>query len=187
MVHYKPVKITLNASKLAEVIIDMVVRHHGLPDSTVTDWGSLFTLKFWLLLCYFLGIKMRLFTAVHPHTDSQTEWQNSTMKAYLQAFVNFKQNDWARLLFMAEFAYNNLKNSNTGHMSFELNCGYHPCVFFEENTNPRSKSKLADELSVELRDLITVCRENLYHAQELQKQAYNKDVKPKSYILDNKV
>ena len=37
MVHYKLVKITLNAPGLAEVIIDVVVHHHGLPDSIVTD------------------------------------------------------------------------------------------------------------------------------------------------------
>ena len=30
MVHYKPVKVTINALGLAEVIIDVVVRHHGL-------------------------------------------------------------------------------------------------------------------------------------------------------------
>ena len=37
MVHYEPVKISINPSGLAEVIIDVVVRHHGLPDSIVTD------------------------------------------------------------------------------------------------------------------------------------------------------
>ena len=109
------------------------------------------------------------------------------MEAYLQAYVNFKQNDWARLLPMAKFAYNNAKNSNTGHTPFELNCGYHPCVSFEEDTDPRSQSKSADELSAELRDVMTVCWENLYHAQELQKRAHNKGVKPRSYAPGNKV
>ena len=66
MVYYKPVKITLDEPGLAEVIIDVVVHHHRLPDSIVTDQGSLFTLKFWSLLCYFLGIKWRLFTAFYP-------------------------------------------------------------------------------------------------------------------------
>ena len=66
MVHYKPVKITLDALGLAEVIIDVVVHHHGLPDLIVTDRGSLFTLKLWLSLCYFLGIKQRLSTAFYP-------------------------------------------------------------------------------------------------------------------------
>ena len=157
MVQYKPVKITLNAFGLAEVIIDVVIRHHRLPDSIVTNWGSLFTLKFWSSLCYFFGIKCRLSTAFHPQTNSQTEQQNTTIKAYLRAFVNFEQNNWARLLPMAEFAYNIAKNSSTGHMPFELNCGYHLCVFFEEDTDPRSQSKSADKLLAKLQDLITVC------------------------------
>ena len=37
MVHYEPVKITIDAPGLAEIIIDVVVHHHGLPDSIVTD------------------------------------------------------------------------------------------------------------------------------------------------------
>ena len=60
------------------------------------------------------------------------------MEAYLQAFVNFKQNDWAKLLPMAEFAQNNLKNSSTDHTPFELKLGYYPCVFLEKDTNSRS-------------------------------------------------
>ena len=93
----------------------------------------------------------------------------------------------ARLLPIAKIAYNNAKNFSTGHTLFELNCGYHPYVFFEENTNPRSQSKSANELSAELQDLVTICRENLHHTQELQKRAHNKDVKPKSYVPDDKV
>ena len=180
MVHYEPVKITLDAPGLAEVIIDVVVRHHGLPDSIVTDQGSLFTSKFWSLLCYFLGIKRRLSIAFHPQTNGQTERKNSTIEAYLQAFVNFEQNDWARLLPIAEFAYNNAKNLSTGPTLFELNCGYHPHVFFEEDTNFRSQSKSADKLLAELQDLMTVYQKKLYHAQELQKQAQNKGVKSRS-------
>ena len=57
MVHYEPVKITINALRLAKVIIDMVVRYHGLSDLIVTDGGFFLTLKFWSLLCYFRGIK----------------------------------------------------------------------------------------------------------------------------------
>ena len=57
MVYYEPVKVTINALGLAKVIINMVMRHHGLLDSIVTDQGSLFILKFWWSLCYFLSIK----------------------------------------------------------------------------------------------------------------------------------
>ena len=88
---------------------------------------------------------------------------------------------------MAEFTYNNAKNLSNGHTPFELNCGYYPRVCFEEDTHPRSRSKSADELSAKLRDLMTVCRENLHHAQELQKRAHDKGVKPRSYAPGDKV
>ena len=83
MVHYEPVKVTIDAPGLAEVIIDMIVWYHDLPDSIVTDRGSLFTSKFWSSLCYFLGVKRRLSTTFHPETHGQTERQNSTIEAYL--------------------------------------------------------------------------------------------------------
>ena len=37
MVYYKPVKITINIPGLAEVIINVVVPHHGVLESIVTD------------------------------------------------------------------------------------------------------------------------------------------------------
>ena len=88
---------------------------------------------------------------------------------------------------MAEFAYNNSKNASTSHTSFELNYKYHPYISYEEDLDPRSKSKTAEELSSKLRNLMAVCQQNLHHAQELQKQAQDKGVKPSSYALGNKV
>ena len=77
MVHYEPVKVTIDALGLAEIILDMVIRHHGLPDSIVSDKDSFFALKFWSLFCYFLGIKRRLSIAFYLHMNGQTERQNS--------------------------------------------------------------------------------------------------------------
>ena len=42
-------------------------------------------------------------------------------------------------------------------------------------------------MSAELQKLITVCQENLHHAQEIHKEAHNKGVKPKSYGPGDKV
>ena len=164
MVHYKPVKVTINAPGLAEVIPDMVVWYYGLLNSIMSNRGSFFTSKFWSSLCYFLGIKGRLSTAFQPQIDGQTERQNSTMKAYLQVFVNFEQNNWAKLLPMAEFAYNNAKNASTSYIPFKLNCDYHSRMSYKEKVNPRSKLKSADKLSAELRELMIVCQDNFYYA-----------------------
>ena len=109
------------------------------------------------------------------------------MEAYHQAFVNFKQNNWARLLPMAELAYNNAKNASTGHTFFELNCSYYPYVFFKENTNPCWQSKIDDKLSTKLQKFITVFQKNLHYAQKPQKQANSKRIKSMTYAPSDKV
>ncbi len=186
-VYYELVKVTIDTPGLVEVIIDVVIYHFGVPELIVTDRDSLFISKFWSLLCYFLSIKRKLFTAFHPQINGQTEKQNNTIEAYLRAFVNWEQDNWARLLPMAEFAYNNTKNASTGHTPCKLNCGYHPRVFFEEDVDPCSRSRSANELAKELRELIEVCYQNLLHAQKLQKKAHDKEVKSRSYALGKKV
>ena len=37
MIYYIPVKVTIDAPGLAEVIINMIVHHHGVPESIVID------------------------------------------------------------------------------------------------------------------------------------------------------
>ena len=88
---------------------------------------------------------------------------------------------------MVEFAYNNAKIASTGHTSFELNCRYCSYIFYEKNLNSRSKLRTAEELSSKLSELMIVCQQNLRYAQKLQKQAHNKEVKPQSNTLGNKV
>ena len=89
-----------------------------------------------------------------------------TMEAYLRAFVNWEQDDWARLLPMAEFAYNNAKNASTNHTPFEFNYGYHPKVFFEEDVDPHSRSRFVNKLVKKLGELMEVYCQNLLHTQE---------------------
>ena len=186
IVHYEPVKVTIDAFGLAEVIINVVVSHQGLLYSIISNRSSVFNSKFQSLLYYFLTIKLRLSIAFHPETDSQTERQNNTIETYLQAFVNYEQNDRARLLPLAEFAYNNAKNTSIGYTPFELNCGFQPRASYKEDVDPYSKSKTADQLATELHTLISVYRENLQYTQDLQKQYYDKHAKPKSYAQETK-
>ena len=87
---------------------------------------------------------------------------------------------------MAEFAYNNTKNAGSGHMLFELNYGYHTQISYEEEVDPRFRFKSTDKLLANLRELIIVYYKNLLQFQELQKYAYNKGIKPRSYILGKK-
>ena len=187
MVHYEPIKVTINTLGLLKVIINIVVRYHSLPGSIVINRSPLFASKFWSSLCYFFGIKRKLSTTFYHQTNDKIKWQNSTIEVFFWALVNFKQNDWAKLLPIAEFAYNNTKNTSTGYTPFKLNYGYYLCVFFKKDTNPRSQSKTVDRLLAKLQKVITIYQKNLYYTQKLQKQAQNKSVKAKSYAPGHKV
>lgn len=136
MIHYEPVKITIDAPELEKIINNIMVWHYGLPDSIVSDYISVFTSKFWLSLYYFLRIKWRFSNTFYLQTYGRTERQNSTMEAYLWVFVKYKQDDWAKLLPMVKFAYNNTKNASTGHILFELNRDYHPCISYKKEVDP---------------------------------------------------
>lgn len=51
------VKVTINALRLAEVIIDMVLWHYNLPNFIINDRQAIFIFKFWFSFYYFLNIK----------------------------------------------------------------------------------------------------------------------------------
>ena len=88
---------------------------------------------------------------------------------------------------MAKFTYNNAKYASIRYTPFELNCRYYQRISYKEDIKPRSRSKVADDLTEKLRNLMAVYRENLQHAQKLQKQAHDKKTKLKSYALSEKV
>ncbi len=82
MVHYESRLTTLTADQLAAILIEPVIRDHGLSDSIVIDQKLSFIFKFWSSLCYYFNVKSRLITDFHPQTNRQTKRQNSTMKVY---------------------------------------------------------------------------------------------------------
>src|SRR5271169_188234 len=84
MFHLVPCTKTTTAPEFAQIFIDYVIRLHGIPDSIVSDRGSIFTSQFWTALSKALNLKKRLSTAFHPQTDGQTERMNQTVEQYLR-------------------------------------------------------------------------------------------------------
>lgn len=85
------------------------------------------------------------------------------MKAYLYVFVNFETNNWAKLLLIADFAYNNAKNTIIGYMPFELNCSYYFQMSYKKDVDSYSKFKFVNKLSAKLRKLKNICCKNFHH------------------------
>lgn len=68
---------------------------------------------------------------------------------------------------MAEFTYNDAKNVNTGFTFFKLNRNFQFKILYKENVDPHFRSKIVDELAVELRELISMCKKKLQYTQKL--------------------
>lgn len=130
IIYYKLVKNTINTAGLAKVTFNMIVLYHSLLNSIILDKNLVFISKFWLLFYYFFNIKQKLLAAFYLQINGQIKWQNSIIKAYFWVFINFKQNNKAKFLTIAKFAYNNIKNARTGHILFELNYSYHSWMLY---------------------------------------------------------
>jgi len=70
---------------------------------------------------------MRLYftTGYHPEANGQAEQTNQMLEQYLQVYCNYQQDNWSKLLPLAEFAYNNVPSATTGVFLFFANKGYH--------------------------------------------------------------
>lgn len=118
IIYYKPIKVNIDILCLIKVIINIVVHHHSLSNSIISNCGSVFTSKFQSSLCYFLGIKSKLSIAFYFQTDKQKKRQNSIIEAYFPVFVNYKQENQIRLLVIAKFTKKNAKQANTSYIHF---------------------------------------------------------------------
>jgi hypothetical protein len=69
--------------------------------------------------------------AFHPQMDGQMEQMNAVMEQYLQAYVNYLQDDWAEWLPLAEFTANNQASETIGLSPFFANKGFDPHYQFD--------------------------------------------------------
>ena len=132
MKHLVPCKITADADNIAKIYISEVWKHHGLPETIVSNHRSLFTSNFWKRLCQRLGMVAKLSTSFHPQTDGQTEIVNAAMESILWSYVNYLQNDWEEWIPLCEFAINNQSSEITKMIPFFADNGSHPQMGFEK-------------------------------------------------------
>jgi len=174
--HFIPCQETLTAPDLAWLFLDRIFRLHGLPDSIISDRGSIFISKFWSELTSLLKIDIRTSTAYHPQTDGLTERTNQTLETYLRAYCSYQQDDWVDYLPLAEFAFNNLENSSTHQTPFFANYAYHPT--FEPQITKRSTVPAAADLAARIDAIHAELQAELQFAQDTQAKYYNKKALP---------
>ncbi|GMF38546.1 unnamed protein product [Phytophthora fragariaefolia] len=84
MVHLAPVAAEVTADESAELFLGLVFRHHGLPESIVSDRDPRFPSAFWTRPFALQGTCLLKSTAAHPETDGQTESVNRVLEDVLR-------------------------------------------------------------------------------------------------------
>jgi len=169
--HFLPVNTTITAVGSARQFRDNVWKLHGLPTRIVSDRGPQFTAEFTTELYRLLGIKAARTTAYHPQADGQTERVNQELEQYLQLFTNERQNDWADLLSMAEFQYNNHIHSSTQQTPFLLDSGQHPRMGFEPKQPARVEA--VNEFTDRMKMALEEAKSALNKAKDDMARYYN--------------
>jgi hypothetical protein len=97
-----------------------------VPARIVSDRGPQFAARIMKEFLRLLGINSNLTTAYHPQANGMTERMNAEVVKYLRLFCDARQDDWARLLPMAEFVINSREVAALHNTPFEVQYGYRP-------------------------------------------------------------
>lgn len=184
--HIIPCHMKMTAQDLAWLFVAEVWKHHGLPDTIVSDRGSLFISHFWKSVCFILGISLSLSTAYQPQTDGQTEIANKWINQFLRQYVDYAQTNWKKLLPMAEFAMRNAVNSSTGMSPFFANHGYHPRMTFgpprpiprDSPAHLQLRHNEALEFTQKMDDILSMLRANLSVSKDRMEEFANAHRRP---------
>lgn len=87
LAHFILIKISYLLHKLTEVYIEMIVDLHNIHSRIISDRDLRFTLRFLESLQEALGAELRLSSAYHPQTNSQTERTIQSLEDFLKACV----------------------------------------------------------------------------------------------------
>ena len=78
-----------------------------MPKRIINDYNPLFINKFWGEFYDITETKYKLLTAYYPQMDGQTKRINQELYRYLRNYVINEVNIQFRVLYKAEFTYNN--------------------------------------------------------------------------------
>lgn len=182
-----------DAEGTAGLFLRHYISQHWLPRAITSDRGTQFVNAFWKQLTADLGVKQRLSTAYHPETDGATERTNQELETYIRAFVAYAQDDWARLLPLAQVSLNNRPAAATGMSPFFLQHGYNAVLLpFSDNDltmNTRSNpAASAQRLVQKLKEATEWAQAAMATAQENMERTVNRGRQPApAYKVGDKV
>uniref|UniRef100_A0A3B3HRL8 Integrase catalytic domain-containing protein n=1 Tax=Oryzias latipes TaxID=8090 RepID=A0A3B3HRL8_ORYLA len=127
--HFIPLHQLPTASETADILVQHIFRHHGIPSDIVSDRGPQFISQVWKAFCSALGATVSLTSGYHPQSNGQAERANQELEASLRCLAADNPSDWSKYLVWVEYAHNSHPSSATGISPFEASLGFSPPLF----------------------------------------------------------
>ncbi|KAJ9544751.1 hypothetical protein OSB04_024458 [Centaurea solstitialis] len=184
--HFLPIRESFSIDRLAQLYVNEIVMHHGVPISIISDRDSRFTSRFWQSLQATLGTSVDLSTAYHPQTDGQTERTIQTLEDMLRACVLEFGGSWDDHLPLVEFSYN-----NSYHASIQ--CAPYEALYGRKCRSPlnwlevRESRLIRPDIVQETTDKIKMVQEKLKAARDRQKSYADNRRKPLEFQVGDRV
>ncbi len=142
-VYFIPLPKLPSARETAQLMVDHVLRLHGLPVDGVSDRGPQFASRFWKEFCRQIGASASLSSGFHPQTNGQCERANEDLERMLRCLTSNNPSSWCQQLSWIEYAHNSLPVAASGVSPFECSVGYIPPLFPSQEPEAAVPSALA--------------------------------------------
>ena len=185
MVHLAPCKKTVTAEQSSELLMDHVIKLHGVPQTLVFDRDPRFTGSYWRSFCKARNFRPAFSTAAHPQTAGQTERSNKVFAEVLKACLATDVQGWVMLLPYVEFSISNCMQHSTKISPFFLAYGRHPRT---PASHPADWSDLPMSSLVTafncIHEAMEMAKSNMRSAQDRQAHYANKGIQEHSFAAD---
>lgn len=121
-----------SALETANLLVDNLFKHHGIPLEIVSNRGPQFSFQFWQEFCKPVGTATTLSSRYHPQSNCQMQQANQDVEPALWCVAMHHLVSWIFHLPRIEYVHNSLPSSATGMSLFMCCNGFQPPLFLEQ-------------------------------------------------------
>lgn len=167
--HFMALSHPYTALMVAQIFMDHVFKLHGMPQTIVSDRGSVFLSQFWKELFNLQKVHLHYSSSYHPQTDGQTEVVNRCLENYLRCMTGEHPKEWVSWLPLAEYWYNTSYHSAIQSTPYQVVYGQPPHTHLPYLAGSSTVDSVDRSLATREK-FIHSLKHNLHKAQHRMKQ-----------------
>jgi hypothetical protein len=184
--HFIPLAHPYTVQKVAQLVMDNIIKLHGPPTVITSDRDMIFTSKLWQEIFSAMKISLHFTIAYHPESDGQTERVNQCLEQYLRCMTFSAPKKWVDWLPSAEWWYNSSYHSSIKMSPFEALYEYSPPLLTQLIPQAEMTTD-AQQTLWDQNNMTATLQHNLAIAQKAMKTQAHKKRTPRSFIVGDMV